>query len=206
MVPHTFARGGEMCVDSCLIERVKGGDEIAFSELVVKYRPVLLKYCYHYTKDFQTSEDIVQESLVKAFWKISSFEGRSSFKNWLFKITINNMRNKLRKKSLLFINLETLNSFLVEAKSEKILLEKQLKTILDKQIEDLPSKQKQALKMRIFDDLSFKEISKVMGCPYDTAKANYRHGLLRLRKQFEKHKDYTFSILEPSSSNYVEVI
>jgi hypothetical protein len=46
-----------------------------------------------------------------------------------------------------------------------------------------------ALQLRIFEDLSFKEISEIMDCPYDTAKANYRHGLMKLKNRFDEVKE-----------------
>ena len=49
-------------------------------------------------------------------------------------------------------------------------------------IEKLPEKQKMALTLRVFDELPFKEIAEIMECPYDTAKANFRHAINSLRK------------------------
>ena len=48
-----------------------------------------------------------------------------------------------------------------------------------------PERQRVAITLRVFEDLSFKEIAQIMSCPYDTAKANYRHALLKLREIFE---------------------
>ena len=50
-----------------------------------------------------------------------------------------------------------------------------------------PERQRQALTLRVFDDLSFKEIAEVMACPYDTAKANYRHALLKLKDRLQNN-------------------
>ena len=174
-----------MCVDSHLVEDVKRGEQHAFATIVRKYRPLLVKFCYKQTKNIQISEDIVQESLVKSYFKIKSFEGRSSFKNWLFKITINTLRNKMRSRSRTFISLDKLNFISVDAMTEDILSQKQLQELLLSEVNMLPAKQQQALKLRVFEDLSFKEISEKMNCPYDTAKANYRHGLLKLKNRFE---------------------
>jgi len=185
---ETFSRGREvivLCVDSYLVEEVKKGELYAFTSLVKKYRPLLVNFCYKKIKNLQVSEDIVQESLAKSYFKIKSFEGRSSFKNWLFKITINTLRNKMRSNSRIFISLEKLNFISVDAVAEDELSKKQLQDLLLQEIKRLPQKQQQALKLRVLDDLSFKEISEVMNCPYDTAKANYRHGLLKLKKRFE---------------------
>ncbi len=182
----SLGKGGNiLCVDSHLVEGVKRGEHHAFATIVRKYRPILVKFCYKQTKNIQISEDIVQESLTKSFFKIKSFEGRSSFKNWLFKITINTLRNKMRSRALTFISLDKLNYISVDSVSEVKLLEKQIQELLLSEMNLLPDKQQQALKLRVFEDLSFKEISEKMNCPYDTAKANYRHGLLKLRKRFE---------------------
>ncbi len=174
-----------LCVDSQLVEDIKRGEQHAFTTIVRKYRPLLVKFCYKQTKNIQISEDIVQESLTKSYFKIKSFEGRSSFKNWLFKITINTLRNKMRSNSRTFISLDKLNFISVSSASEEKLSEKQLQELLLSEMNMLPEKQQQALKLRVLEDLSFKEISERMNCPYDTAKANYRHGLLKLKKRFE---------------------
>ncbi|MCJ8276295.1 MAG: RNA polymerase subunit sigma-24, partial [Bdellovibrionales bacterium] len=47
----------------------------------------------------------------------------------------------------------------------------------------LPDKKRRALELRVYKDMSFKEVASDMNCPYDTAKANYRHGLLKIREQ-----------------------
>ena len=57
--------------------------------------------------------------------------------------------------------------------------------MLKREIDLLPEKQKQALMLRVYEDLSFKEVAEVMESPYDTAKANYRHALMKLREKFE---------------------
>ena len=53
------------------------------------------------------------------------------------------------------------------------------------EVDRLPFKQKTALVLRVYEDLSFSEIAEIMECPYDTAKANYRHALLKLKEIFE---------------------
>ena len=63
--------------------------------------------------------------------------------------------------------------------------ESQTASLLRATIAKLPPKQRQALELRIFDDLGFKEIAEIMESPFDTAKANYRHALLNLRKILE---------------------
>jgi RNA polymerase sigma-70 factor (ECF subfamily) len=73
----------------------------------------------------------------------------------------------------------------IRARCEGVLEENDLKVLLQKEVDKLPERQKLALNLRVFEEMSFKEVADVMGCPYDTAKANYRHALMKLRHQFE---------------------
>ena len=61
--------------------------------------------------------------------------------------------------------------------------------MIQTEVDRLPFKQKTALVLRVYEDMSFSEIAEVMECPYDTAKANYRHALLKLKETFEAQSD-----------------
>ena len=74
----------------------------------------------------------------------------------------------------------------IDAKAEKKLVFKDLQNLVSEEIDKLPDRQQMALRLRIFEDMSFKEIAQIMDCPYDTAKANYRHALLKLKVSFQK--------------------
>lgn len=172
-----------------LISEVRKGSRVAFSELVRRHQKALLRLCMRFVKDVNNAQDIVQESFIKAYEKLDSFEGRSSFKSWLFQIGVNTAKNKLRdqfSKSLSYDEVE----FSVAAKAENQLIHNAVGTALKVEIEKLPFKQKTALILRVYEDLSFAEIATIMQCPYDTAKANYRHALLKLKEVFSSHTEF----------------
>ena len=169
-----------MEADLNTLERVKNGDLNAFSELVMKHQKSMLRLALRVVQDLTLAEDVVQESFIKAYQKVSSFEGRSSFKSWLFQITLNTARNKLRGKKMESVEVDSLHMS-VDAMSETKLIHSDLEKAISEEVAKLPNKQRMALTLRIFDDLSFAEIAEVMQCPYDTAKANYRHALIKLR-------------------------
>jgi RNA polymerase sigma-70 factor (ECF subfamily) len=176
----------ERCIkaDIELVEEVKQGNREAFSELVLRHQKALVRLALRFVKSIDLAEDVVQESFIKAYQKIDSFEGRSSFKSWLFQISVNTARNKLRDTKHDAADIE--NVYLAIApKAENLLLHSALSRVLQKEVDLLPFKQRTALILRIYEDMSFKEIAQVMKCPYDTAKANYRHGLMKLRHAFE---------------------
>jgi RNA polymerase sigma-70 factor (ECF subfamily) len=139
-------------------------------------------------KDTDAAEDVTQEAFIKAYEKLNSFEGRASFKSWLFQIAVNTARNKLREFKRDTVDFEDAN-LAVDAEAENTLVHTAVADILQKEVEKLPMKQKTALVLRVYEDLSFNEIADIMECPYDTAKANYRHALLKLRQTFEEQND-----------------
>jgi RNA polymerase sigma-70 factor (ECF subfamily) len=174
-----------MKTDVRLVEEVKEGDTAAFAELVSRHQKGLLRMVVRVTRDLYIAEDVVQDSFLKAYRKIGSFEGRSSFRNWLYQIGLNTARNRLR--TLHRESLELKESIMAEGpKAESLLLANHLRAIVKSEVDALPLRQRTALTLRIFEDMSFKEIAEIMQCPYDTAKANYRHALMKLRHRFNE--------------------
>lgn len=170
--------------DLQLVEEVRNGLRASYSELVRRHQKGLLRLSMRFVKDLDIAQDVVQESFIKAFEKLNSFEGRSSFKSWLYQITVNTARNKLRENRHDYSDIADIQLG-VDAVAEKSLVHKAVGEILNAEVEKLPFKQKTALVLRVYEDMSFAEIAEVMQCPYDTAKANYRHALLKLKEVFE---------------------
>ena len=169
-----------MKTDQILVEEVKNGHIASFSVLVSRHQRVLLRLALRMMRDLELAEDVVQDSFIKAFQKIDKFEGRSSFKSWVYQITLNTARNKLRGKRYEFVEMDKAN-LAVESKLESGLAQADFQNLLKEKVQLLPEKQRMALSLRVYEDLSFKEIAEIMTCPYDTAKANYRHAVLSLR-------------------------
>ena len=172
---------GFMKADLDLVRDVKAGDRPAFSELVRRHQKSLYRLALRFTRDHGTAEDIVQESFVKAYQKINTFEERSSFKSWLFRIAINTCKNKLRSVGQQDVDIQDVHVS-VPASMETDLQFKQVQHFISSEVQKLPDRQRIALTLRVFEDLSFQEIAQIMVCPYDTAKANYRHAILKLKK------------------------
>ena len=166
--------------DIQLIELVKSGERAAFSELVRRHQKALLRLTMRFLRDLESAEDVVQESFLKAYQKLHLFEGRSAFKSWLFQIAINTAKNKLRARKQDVVSIDNI-SLAVNADADTVIEGRDLKIVLKQAIDQLPERQKMALVLRIYEDLSFKEVAEIMKCPYDTAKANYRHALMKLR-------------------------
>lgn len=175
----------EALTDYELVRRTKNGQQDAFSTLVLRYQKPLHALSMRYVHDSCLAEDIVQEGFLKAYEKIASFQFRSAFKSWLYRIVINTAKNSLRSsRPMLDIDNVQIN---VENECESNLIDRELWDQAQKHIKSLPDKQKKAVKLRVLDDMSFKEVAEKMDCPYDTAKANYRHGLIKLKEKMILH-------------------
>ncbi|OQW48444.1 MAG: hypothetical protein A4S09_04505 [Proteobacteria bacterium SG_bin7] len=172
----------ENASDLTIIARIRQGDRAAFSILVRKYQKSVLRMALRIVRDLETAEDVVQETFLKTYQKLHLFEGRAAFKSWLFQISINTAKNKLRGKRHEALDISKVN-IAVSPEAESDLEGVDLKEALNQAIDELPERQKMALVLRVYEDLSFKEVAQIMECPYDTAKANYRHALIKLKSR-----------------------
>lgn len=186
-----------MKADLELVKEAKGGSRSAFSELVVRHQKAMMRVALRMVRDWTVAEDIVQESFIKAYQNLIDFAERSSFKSWVYQITLNTARNRLRTLGRESVGLDQIEVGVSDHTVER-LQEVDLKELIRKEVSRLPARQRMALSLRIFEDLSFKEIAQIMGCPYDTAKANYRHALLKLKERLDGElKSITHNGLDP---------
>lgn len=171
-----------MKTDLELIQDVRNGIRKSFEELVLRHQRFLMKVALRMTRNLDAAEDVVQDSFIKAYRRLHLFEGRASFRSWLYQIALNTARNRFRKNSRETLGTDHLD-VAVDAELDRQMMEQDVRGLLLQEVQRLPERQRQALSLRVFDDLSFKEIAEIMDCPYDTAKANYRHALLKLKER-----------------------
>jgi RNA polymerase sigma-70 factor (ECF subfamily) len=171
--------------DAVLVERLQAGDTGVFEILVRLHYRAVYNMAFRFMGDHGGADDVTQDTFVKAFHAVGGFRGESSFKSWLLRICMNTAKNALRSKGrhegvdVDGIQLKSIH------KDFNRLEQAQTAEILKAAVDQLPPRQRQALELRVFEDLSFKEIAEIMECPFDTAKANYRHAVMGLKKILE---------------------
>ncbi len=181
-----------MMDDDVMVARILNGEKVLFKHIVAKYERPLARVIGRYFKDSETARDVLQESFLKAYLHLHTFEGRCSFKNWLFRVSVNTAKNKLRTIRATE-NIDD-NEIAVPSIADTTIFHDELLDFLRVAVEQLPLKQKQTIELRVFDELSFKEVAAIMDCPYDTAKANYRHAVLKIRDYFSKQEIHEVDI------------
>lgn len=175
--------GGIMRTDFEIIKSVNQGHIEDFAILVHRLRGPLVGYLSKYLNNKDLAEDVAQDAFLKAFDKLQTFQFRSTFKSWLYRIAINTAKNRMRK----WRPQVDINDVVVPVDCQVVddMIFQEDCTQLRDHINRLPLKQKQAMKLRTYNDMSFRQVARRMKCPYDTAKANYRHGLVSLRSKFK---------------------
>ncbi len=93
--------------DDSLVSAAQAGDASAFVELKHRHATKLLSRIYRITRNWHDAEDVLQESLMKAFVHLPTFEGRSSFSSWITRIAINSALMLLRKQRAVEISIDS---------------------------------------------------------------------------------------------------
>lgn len=86
--------------ESALVRRVQGGDEMAFKDLVERYQSKVFSIIYGILRNHNDAEDIAQQVFAKVYFSIRNFDFRSSLLTWIYKITVNECYDYLRKKKV----------------------------------------------------------------------------------------------------------
>lgn len=151
-----------------IIRKVQNGDMDALGELFEKYKNISLKTVYLITGNLYTSEDIVQEAFIKCFYNVKSLRNIESFRSWFYKLLIR-MAWEFNKKEKRAIPTEDV----YEKADNKIteLTQKEENLLIHSQINQLEIKQKTTVILYYFNDLSIKEIAKIMSCLEGTVKS-----------------------------------
>ncbi len=177
--------------ENALIEKAKAGDGRAFEQLVKLHYRTVYNTAYRYMNDHGGADDVTQDTFMKAYSALESFRGESSFKSWLIRIAGNTALNAIRAAGGSKRQYVDINDVDLASKNQGYgdMERNQTAQMLKKAIAGLPDKQRQALELRIYDDLSFIEVAEIMGSPFDTAKANFRHAIMNLKKILSEMED-----------------
>ncbi len=183
--------------DQPVIDRVLAGDIRAFEKLVLKYQQKVYYVALRMTKSHDLADELAQESFVKAYMALHSFQQGRSFYTWLYRITVNHVLNYIKHASF-SISLDNPGSrvFLenIPESPDQLdrLIGREELDLFRKALDELPPNQRMTLILRTYDDLPYDKIAEIMGCSVGTVMSRLFRARNRLReilKNAEKTKN-----------------
>ncbi len=181
--------------DSVLVSNYISGNERSLEILIGRHKQRIYSFIYSKVLDRDISEDIFQDAFIKVIntLKKGNYNEEGKFLPWVMRIAHNLVIDHFRKDNRMpsFKNTDEFDIFSVLSDSslnaEKALIKDQIHSDVRNLVEELPEDQKEVLMMRIYRDMSFKEISEQTGVSINTALGRMRYALINLRKVIEKN-------------------
>jgi RNA polymerase sigma factor (sigma-70 family) len=182
--------------DSTLVNDYINGKEASLSILINRHQQRLFSFIYSKIKDKDLTEDIFQDTFIKVIrtLKKGNYNEEGKFLPWVMRIAHNLVIDYFRKNNRMpsFKNTDEFDIFSVlhdgTLNAEKQIIQEQIYEDVRELINELPEEQKEVLIMRMYKDMSFKEISENTGVSINTALGRMRYALINMRKLIEKHK------------------
>lgn len=184
--------------DRELITQFKGGSIEAFEELVAKYESKVFNMALRYTRNQEDAEEVLQDVFTTLYRKADSFQGKSAFSSWLYRVIVNASFMKLRKrKQKQSISIEDLspgvrqkyldNDEVLGRRSDTLASNRELREILQKAIERLPDQYRAVFVLRDVDGLSNQEVAEILDLTIPAVKSRLHRSRLMLRKKLKRH-------------------
>lgn len=176
--------------DKEIIELYKAGQrEKAFSEIVESYSERLYWHVRRFLCSHEDTDDLLQEIFIKVWSSLSSFRGESQLYTWIYRIATNESLNFLQKQKIrAALRFEDITAKLDDKIDEDTGVDgNEAQKALMKAVSRLPSKQKTVFIMRWFDDLSYEDISEILGTSVGALKASYHFAQEKIRAEIEKY-------------------
>jgi RNA polymerase sigma-70 factor (ECF subfamily) len=175
--------------DKDLVHLSQKGDDEAFGMLVSKYKTKVFNLAYSVTQNQEMADDLAQEIFIKTYMAVPKFRFKSQFGTWLYRISVNHIRDFLRKKGKMKeISLEDVSESRIPHDNEALKREKeteneQRRTLVFKVIETLPEKYRVILTLRDIQGIPYGEIANILKISPGTVDSRLHRARKILRKK-----------------------
>lgn len=151
-----------------LVRLAQDGSPEAFEELVRKFQPKVFSMALSFTRNREAADDLAQEIFLKAYLALPRFHGKSEFGTWLYRISVNHIKDHLRKKGRAKeVSLDDVReiSFSDKEQAERAEQERETearRTLVQRFVEALPEKYRVILTLRDVQGLAYEDISRIL--------------------------------------------
>jgi len=185
--------------DRELIQEFRKGDQDSFEELVSRYSNKVFSLATRLTRNNEDAEEVLQDVFTTVHRKIASFEGKSSFSSWLYRVTVNAAFMKLRKRrqdqsvsledivqqSQTVSALRSPESAFVDSQS----IRNEMLEALEQAIRKLPDDYRPVFILRVVDGLTSREVSRILDLSVPAVKSRLHRSRLMLRRRLNRFID-----------------
>ncbi len=182
--------------DHQLIHRFRAGDTRAFDLLVERYRQSVFNIIYHTVGKIGYADDLAQDVFIKVYHALSSYQERSTFSTWLYRITVNACIDEVRRRKRRWffqageLDKRQIDEIPIERGGDGVeeqVERNEIKKFVHEAIAGLPEPYRTVVTLRDINDLSYEEIAKILRCRIGTVKSRLFYARMKLREQLSKY-------------------
>ncbi len=184
--------------DILLVGKVKAGDMDAFGQLVSKYQQRIYHTAYQITSNHSDADDLSQDAFIRAYRSIGSFDERSSFYTWLYRIAVNVAINHMRQQGRRGRSFSLDEQMIVDSREsglpgqskgdqQEALELKELHEEVTKAIDSLPLTEKTAVVLAVLQGLSHRDVAEIEGCSEKTISWRVFRARNRLKQRLQHY-------------------
>lgn len=176
-----------------LVRLAQEGRKDAFEELVRKFQPKVFSMALSFTRNREAADDLAQEVFLKAYLALPRFHGKSGFGTWLYRISVNHIKDHLRKKGRAKeVSLDDVReiTFSDKEQAERAECERETearRTLVQRFVEALPEKYRVILTLRDVQGLPYEDISRVLKLSPGTVDSRLHRARRMLRTRLAPH-------------------
>ena len=181
--------------DKELLFALIDGDKESFTILVDRYKNRLINFVYRFVKDYDISEDIVQETFLRVYRKRREYKAIANFSTWIFTIAANLAKSELRRRKrwrFFSINTDNEDEKNIELPStglepDRATISRMIDENIQEALDSLQEKYKESLILRDVEGMSYLEIAEIVGVPVGTVKSRVNRARLKMQKKLKGH-------------------
>ncbi len=172
-----------------LVQLAQEGSPAAFEELVAKYQSKVFSMALSFTRNREAADDLAQEIFLKAYLALPRFHGKSEFGTWLYRISINHIKDYLRKKSRVKeVSLEDVAEVSASNREQMERAEQEQetearRTLVQRFVQGLPEKYRVIVTLRDIQGLAYEQISQTLKLSPGTVDSRLHRARRMLRKK-----------------------
>lgn len=161
--------------------------ERAFAELVKQYSQPLYWQIRRLVLSHDNADDVLQNTFVKAWMNIDSFQGKSQLSTWMYRIAINESIDFLRRqRNVSTLDIDDAPNVANQLMSDDYFDGDEAQAMLQQAIAKLPEVQRTVFNLRYYDDMKYSEISKILNTSVGALKASYHFAVKKIKEELDK--------------------